>query len=69
MIHRELCKRLKFNYIDKLYIHKPESVLGNAMHEIPCGFEIQTDRLILVRRQDLELFTKKKNQKKNELNI
>ena len=27
VIHRELCKRLKFDHINKWYMHKPESLL------------------------------------------
>ena len=27
--YRESCKRLKFDQTNKLYMHKPESVLGN----------------------------------------
>ena len=29
VINWELCKKLKFNHTNKLYIHKPESVLKN----------------------------------------
>ena len=34
VIHRELCKRLKFDYAVKWYMHKPESVLENETHKI-----------------------------------
>ena len=33
-IHRELCKKLKFEHTTKWYMHKPESVLVNATHKI-----------------------------------
>ena len=33
MIYRELCKRLKFGYTNKWYIHKPEFVQDNEMHK------------------------------------
>ena len=36
--HRELCKRLKFNYVDKQYMHKPDSVLENEIHKILLDF-------------------------------
>ena len=29
VIHRELCKKLKFDYTAKWYMHKPESILKN----------------------------------------
>ena len=29
VIHKELCKRLKFNHTTKWYMHKPEFVLEN----------------------------------------
>ena len=40
VIHRELCKRLKFDYIIKWYKHKADSVLENEMHKILCDFEV-----------------------------
>ena len=35
-------KRQKFEIADKWYMHKPESVLENEMHEILWDFEILT---------------------------
>ena len=54
-LHRDLCKRLKFDLPDKRYIHKPESVLEHGRYTILRNFEIQTDQLIFVRRPDLVL--------------
>ena len=54
VIHKELCKRLKFYHTTTWYIHKPKSVRGNETHKIPWDIEIQTDNLIPVRRIDLE---------------
>ena len=34
VIHWELCKKLKFDHIDKWYMHKSESVEENETHEI-----------------------------------
>ena len=51
----ELCKRLEFDYTDKLYIHKPESDLENEMHSIISDFKIQKDLQTPVRRLNLEL--------------
>ena len=42
-IDRELCNRLKFDNIDKRYMHKPESVLENDTHKILCDFKIKTE--------------------------
>ena len=36
---------------DKWYMHKPESVAGNAKHIILKDFVIQTDHLIPARRK------------------
>ena len=35
----KLYKRLKFDYSNKLYIHKPKSILENENHEILWDFE------------------------------
>ena len=53
VIHRELCKKLKYVHTTAWYLHKSESVLLNEMHNILLDFEIQTDHLILARRPDL----------------
>ena len=49
VIHKELCKRLKFVHADNWYIHKPESVPENEMHKILWDFKIQTDHPISAR--------------------
>ena len=50
-IHWKLCKRLKFGYADKLFIHKLGVVLENEMQKILSEFELQTDNQILIREQ------------------
>ena len=60
VIHWELCKRLNFEYISKLYMHKLESVQENEMHKILWDFEIQTDHLILARRPNVVMINKKR---------
>ena len=60
MIHRELCKRFKFNYTNKWYLHKSEFVIENETHEILLDLEIQTDHSISTRRPDLESIHLKK---------
>ena len=34
IIHRELCKKLKFEHTNKWYMHAPESVLENETHKL-----------------------------------
>ena len=60
VIHWELCKRLNFGHSTKWYMHKPESVLKNGIHKILWDLQIQTDHVILSKRQDLVLINKKK---------
>ena len=59
IIRGELCKRLKFDHITKLYMHKAESVLENEMHRILWDFFIYRTYLIPARRLDLVLIRKK----------
>ena len=40
-IHKELCKKLKFNHTARGYMQKPESVLENKTLKILWNFEIQ----------------------------
>ena len=46
VINRELCKKLKFDYMNKWYKPNPESVLKNERHKHLLDFEIQTGHLI-----------------------
>ena len=60
VIHRELCKKLKFDHTNKWYMHYPESVQENETHKLFWDFEIQTDHLISARRPDLKVINKKR---------
>ena len=53
LIHRGMCKMLKFDHTTKWYMHKPEAVPKNGRHKIFCDSETQTDHLILARRPDM----------------
>ena len=53
MIHWEMCQKFKFDHTNKLYMHKPASVLENDTHKHRWDFDIHTDHLISVRRSDL----------------
>ena len=68
MIHRELCKKLKFDHTTKWYMHKLESLLENKTHKILWDFEIQTNHLITARGPDLVIVEKKRGEKENLLN-
>ena len=60
VIHRELCKKLKFDHTNKWYLQNPESVLENETDKRLRDFEIQIDHLILARGPDLVIVKKKK---------
>ena len=63
-IHREQCKRLKFDHTNKGLMHKLESLRENETHIIFRNFEIQMDHLILDRKSDIV-----SNKKKMELSM
>ena len=54
VIYWELCKRLKFDYTTKWYMHKLESVREDKTHKILWDFviRVQMNRLIPARRPD-----------------
>ena len=43
VIHWEMCKKFKFDYKYKWYMHNPASVLENDTHKLLWDFDIQTD--------------------------
>ena len=45
--------KFKFSHKNKWFMHNPQSVLENGMHELRLIFEIQTHHLILARQPDL----------------
>ena len=56
----ELCKKFKFDHMNKWYMHNPVSVLKNETHKLQWDFNIQIDHLISARRPDLVIIEKKK---------
>ena len=60
LINRKMCKRLKFGHDYKWYMHKPQSVQENKIHEILLGLLDTNDHLNPARRSDLVLINKKK---------
>ena len=62
VIHRELCKKLKFDHTTKWYIYKSESILENEMHQILWDFEIET----ALAKQPEVVTVKKKEKKKGK---
>ena len=62
VIHKELCKKFRFDHTNKWYMHNPESILENETHKILWDFEIQMDDLISTRRPDLVIVNKNKRE-------
>ena len=60
VIHREMCKKFKFDHNNKWYIHNPAPVLENDTHKLPRDFDIHTDHLISARRPDLIIINKER---------
>ena len=53
VIHWEMCKKFKFDYTNKLYMHNPASVPENEKHKLLWDFDVQTDHLMSPRNQTL----------------
>ena len=64
-IHWEMCKKLKLDHTNKLYMHNPASVLENDTHKLLWDFSIHTDHLILAKRPDLTIINNKKEDLQN----
>ena len=62
VINWEMCKKLKFDHMNKWYMHNPASVLENDTHKLLWDFDIQTDPLISARRLDFIIINKKKRE-------
>ena len=60
VIHWEFCKKLKFDHMNKWYMHNLGSILENEMHKILWDFEVQMDHLISARQPDLVIVNQKK---------
>ena len=60
MIHREMCKKLKFEHTNNWYMHKPASVFENDTHTLLWDFDIQTDHLIPAKRPYLIIINKER---------
>ena len=60
VIHKEMCKKFKFDRTNKWYMYNSAFVLENDIHKLLWDFDIQTDHLISARRPDLIITKKKK---------
>ena len=58
-IRWELCKKFKFDHVNKWYMYNQASVLENETYRLFWDSDIQTDRLISARRPDLIIINKK----------
>ena len=69
MIHFKLYKNLKFYYINKWYVHKPESTLKNETETILFDFQIVRVDLIAARIPHLVISKKKKKKEKEKAEL
>ena len=60
VIHWDMCKKFKFDYMNKWYMHNPAPVPENDTHKLLWDFDIQTDHLMSAIRPDLIIINKKK---------
>ena len=67
VIQWEICKKFKFDHINKWYMHNLAPILENDTHKLLWDFDIHTDHLISARRLDLIINKKKKRKKRREL--
>ena len=65
VIHWDICKKFKFDHMNKWYMHNLASVLENDTHKLRLDFDIQMDHLILARQPDLIIIIKKKRELRN----
>ena len=61
MIHREMCKKSKFDHPNKWYMLNPAPVLENDTHKLLLDFNVQTDHLISTRRPGLIIINNKRD--------
>ena len=64
-----MCKKFKFDFMNKWYMHNPAYVLDNDTHKLLWNFDIQTGPLISARRPDLIIINNKKKKKKRTCKI
>ena len=60
VIYRQMCKKFKFDHVNKWYKHIPATVLENDTHKLLWAFGTQTDHLISARRPDVIIINKEK---------
>ena len=58
-----MCKKFKFDHINKWYMHNPAPFLENARHKLLWDFNIQTYHLIPTSRPDLIIINNKKKKR------
>ena len=60
VIHWEMCKKWKFHYNNKWYMHNSAPIQENDSHKHLWDFDIHTDHLISARRTEIIIINKKK---------
>ena len=58
--HWEMCKKFKFDHMNEWYMQNPAHVQENNTHKFLWDFNIHTDHLISVRKQDQIITTKER---------
>ena len=61
MIHWELCKKFKFDHVDKWFLHNLATILEKGIYKLL--WDLQTDRMISARRPDIIIINKKKKKR------
>ena len=64
-----MCHKTNPTHTNKLYMQNLEYVLEKETHKLLWDFAMQTDHLILVRRQDLVIVNNKKKKKRKKENL
>ena len=65
VIHKEMCKKFKFDDANKWSMHNPTRVQENDTHKLLWDFEIQTVHLIPARRPNFIIINNNKKKKEN----
>ena len=60
VIYGELCKKLKFDNMNKWYICTTQNPSKRMKHKLLCDFEMQTDHLISAWQPNIVIVNKKK---------
>ena len=60
-----MCKKFKFDHMNKWYMYNPAPVLENNTHKLLWDFDIHTDHLFSTRTPDLIIINNNNNNNNN----